>query len=132
MALKYGEDIQSFLAKFNKFNSRVHLSGQALKRALTVAMSNDMHKSIWRKHSKIPDNDTDLLQAVREADIEEEELARSRIAKKAMVRPQKEKEKDTVLKGKTEPKADKAKEKDKSPAKVTVGTGPTVKDKYLD
>ena len=49
-----------------------------------------------------------------------------------MARPQKEKEKDAVPKGKTEPKADKAKEKDKTPAKVTGGTGPAVKDKYPD
>ena len=64
LALEYGRDIQTFLAKFNELNSRVHLSGQALKRALIVAMSNDMHKSIWRKHGKIPNNDADLLQAV--------------------------------------------------------------------
>ena len=50
LALEYGGDIQTFLAKFNELNSRVHLSGQALKRALIVAMSNDMHKSIWRKY----------------------------------------------------------------------------------
>ena len=118
LALEYGGDIQTFLAKFNQLNSRVHLSGQALKRALTVAMSNDMHKSIWRKHGKILDNDADLLQAVREAGIEEEELARVMIAKKAMVRPQKEKEKEAVPKAKMELKADKAKEKDKTPAKV--------------
>ena len=61
LALEYGGDIQTFLAKFNELNSRVHLTGQALKRALTVAMSSDMHKSIWRKHGKIHDNDADLL-----------------------------------------------------------------------
>ena len=132
LALEYGGDIQTFLAKFNELNSRVHLTGQALKRALTVAMSNDIHKSIWRKHGKIPDNDADLLQAVREAGIEEEELARATVAKKAMVRPQKEKEKEVVPKGKTEPKDGKFKEKEKTTAKVTGGTGPAVKDKYPD
>ena len=132
LALEYGGDIQTFLAKFNELNSRVHLSGQALKRALTVAMSNDMHKSIWRKHGKIPDNDADLLQAVREAGIEEEELARATMAKKAMVRPQKEKEKEAVPKGKMELKANTAKGKEKAPAKATGGTGPAVKDKYPD
>ena len=132
LSLEYGGEIQMFLAKFNELNSRVHLSGQALKRALTVAMSNDIHKSIWRKHSKIPDNDADLLQAVREAGIEEEELARATRAKKAMACPQKEKEKEAVPKGKTELKANKAKEKEVAPAKVTRGTGPAVKDKYPD
>ena len=132
LALEYGGDIQTFLARFNELNSRVHLTGQALKRALTVAMSNNMHKSIWRKHGKIPDNDADLLQAVREAGIEEEELAKATTAKKAMARPQKEKEKEAVPKGKTEPKDAKFKEKVKTPAKVTGGTGPAVKDKYPD
>ena len=130
LALKYGGDMQMFLVKFKELNSRVYLSGQVLKTALTVAMSNDMHKSIWRKHGKIPDNDADRLQAVQEAGIKEEELARITIVKKAMVRPQKEKEKNTVPKGKTEPKADKAMEKDQTPTKVTGGTGPVVKDKY--
>ena len=130
LALEYGGDIQTFLAKFNELNSRVHLSGQALKRVLVTAMSHDMHKSIWRKHGKIPDNDADLLQAVREAGIEEEELARAIIAKKSMVRPQKEKEKEAVPKGKTEQKAVKATDKEQSPVKGTGGTGPAVKDKY--
>ena len=130
LALEYGGDIQTFLARFNELNSRVHLSGQALKRALTVAMSNDMHKSIWRKHGKIPDNDADLLQAIREAGIEEEELARAMIAKKSMVRPQKEKEKEAVLKARTEQKAVKATEQEQGPVKGTGATGPAVKDKY--
>ena len=119
LALEYGGDIQTFRAKFNELNSRVHLSGQALKRALIVAMSNDMHKSIWRKHGKIPDNDADLLQAVREAGIEEQELARATTAKKTMSRPQKEKEREAVPKGKTKQKDKKATDKEKAPAKVT-------------
>ena len=84
LALEYGGDIQTFLARFNALNSRVHLSRQALKRVLVTAMSHDMHKSIRRKHGKIPNNDADLLQAVREAGIEEAELARAIIAKKSM------------------------------------------------
>ena len=93
-------------------------------------MSNDMHKSIWRKHGKIPDNETDLLQAVREAGIEEGELARATAAKKNMARPQKEKEKEVVPKGKMEQKPAKATEKDEAPVKGTGGMGPAVKDKY--
>ena len=121
-----------FLAKFNELNSRVQLTGQALKRALTVAMSSDMHKSLWRKHGKIADNDADLLQAIREAGIEEEELARATIAKKSMACPQKEKEKEAVPKGKTEQKAAKATQKEQAPGKASGSTGPTVKDKYPD
>ena len=98
-----------------------------MKRVLVTAMSHEMHKSIWRKHGKIPDNDADLLHAVREAGIEEEELARVVIVKKSMARPQKEKEKEAVPKGKTEQKAT---EKEQSPIKGMGGMGPAVKDKY--
>ena len=97
-----------------------------------MAISSDMHKSIWRKHGKIPNNDADLLQAVREAGIEEEELARATIAKKTMARLQKEKEKQAVQKGKMEQKAAKATEKEQAPRKAPGSTGPAVKDKYLD
>ena len=130
LALKYGGDIQTFLARFNELNSRVHLSGQVLKRVLVTAMSYDMYKRIWRKHGKIPDNDADLLQAVWEAGIEEEELARAITAKKSIARPQKEKEKEAIPKGKMEQKAVKATEKEQSPINGTGGTGPAVKDKY--
>ena len=78
----------------------------------------------------IPENDTDLLQTVREVGIEEEELDRATIAKKSMAHPQKEKEKEAVPKGKMEQKAAKATEKEQTPAKGTGGTGPAVKDKY--
>ena len=44
-----------------------------MKRILTTAVTPDMYKNIWRKHGCIPDNDADLLNAVREAGIEEEE-----------------------------------------------------------
>ena len=47
-----------------------------------------------------------------------------------MARPQKEKEKEAVPKGKTEQKATKAMDKEQSPVKGTGGTGPAVKDKY--
>ena len=69
--------MQTYLARFNELNSRVNLSGQALKRVITTAITADMYKNIWRKYGCIPDNDADLLSAVREAGIEEEELARA-------------------------------------------------------
>ena len=112
LALEYGGDIQTFLARFNVLNSGVYLSGQVLKRVLVTAMSHDMHKSIRRKHGKIPNNDADLLQAVWKAGIEEEELARAITAKKSIVQPQKEKEKEAIPKGKTEQKATKDTEKE--------------------
>ena len=56
--------MQTYLAKFNELNSRVGLSGQAMKRILTTAVTPDMYKNIWRKHGYILDNDADLLNAV--------------------------------------------------------------------
>ena len=128
LALEYQGDMQTYLAKFNELNSRVGLSGQAMKRILTTAVTPDMYKNIWRKHGCIPDNDADLLNAVREAGIEEEELARALIAKKSMARPQKEK--DAAPKGEQKPV--KGKEKEKAPEKASGSTGPAVKDKYPD
>ena len=84
LALEYQGDMQTYLAKFNELNSRVGLSGQAMKRIVTTAVTPDMYKNIWRKHGCIPDNDVDLLNAVQEAGIEEEELARALVTKKSM------------------------------------------------
>ena len=87
-----------------------------------------MYKNIWRKYGSISNNDADLLVVVREAGIEEEEMARTLAVKKTMVRPQKEK--DTVPK--MEQKPGKGKEQDKTPKKASGSMGPAVKDKYLD
>ena len=89
-----------------------------------------MYRNIWRKYGKIPDVDTDLLQAVREAGIEEEELARALLAKKSIARPQKEKEKEAAPKGKLEQKPTTAKEKEKAPAVSNEGLGPNKNDKF--
>ena len=57
-------------------------------------------------------------------------MARATTAKKNMARPQKEKEKEAVPKGKSEQKTLKATEKDQAPVKAMGGTGPAGKDKY--
>ena len=75
LSLEYTGDMQTYLARFNELNSRVQLSGQSLNRVLTAAVTPDMYRNIWRKHGKIPDTNADLLHAVWEAGIEEEELA---------------------------------------------------------
>ena len=46
LALEYQGDMQTYLAKFNELNSRVGLSGQAMKRILTTAVTPDMYKNI--------------------------------------------------------------------------------------
>ena len=89
-----------------------------------------MYRNIWRMYGKTPDTDGDLLHAVREAGIEEEELARALAAKKQIARPQKEKEKEAAPKGKLEQKALPAKEKLRGPAVSTGGMGPNKNDKF--
>ena len=130
LALEYGGDMHTYLLRFNKLNSRVQLSGQSLKRVLTAAVTPDIYKNIWRKHGKIPDADGDLLHAVQEAGIEEEELARALTAKKLIARPQKEKEKEAAPKGKLEQKAAQAKEKERAPTVTTGGLWPNKNDKF--
>ena len=75
LALDYNGDMQTYLARFNELNSRIQLTGQSLKRVFTAAVTPDMYRNIWRKYGKITDTDGDLHHAVREAGIEEEELA---------------------------------------------------------
>ena len=130
LALEYNGDMQTYLARFNKLHSCVQLTGQFLKRVLTAAVTPDMYWNIWRKYGKIPDTDGDLLHAVREAVIEEEELARALAAKKQIARPQKEKEKDAAPKGKPEQKTAQDKEKKRGPTVTTGGMGPNKNDKF--
>ena len=82
MALEYSGDMQTYLVRYNELISRVQLSGQSLKRVLTVAVTPHMYRNIRRKYGKISDADADLLHAVREAGIKEEELARVLAAKR--------------------------------------------------
>ena len=95
-----------------------------------VAVTPNMYWNIWRKYGKIPDTDGDLLHAVREAGIEEEELERALAAKKQIARPQKEKEKEAAPKCKPKQKVAQTKEKEKGPAVTTGGKGPNINDKF--
>lgn len=49
LALENQGNIQTYLAKFKKLNSRVGLPGQALKWVITTAITPKMYKNIWRK-----------------------------------------------------------------------------------
>ena len=130
LALEYNGDMQTYLDRFNELNSRVQITGQSLKRVLTMVITSDMYRNIWRKHGKIPDTDGDLLHTVQEAGIEEEELAEALTAKKQIARPRKEKEKKAAPKGTPGQKATMAKEKERGPAVTTGGTGPNKNDKF--
>ena len=65
-ALQYAGDMQTYLARFNELNCRVQLSGQALIRVITTAITPDIYRNIWRKYGKLPDTEADVLHAVRE------------------------------------------------------------------
>ena len=121
--------METYLTLFNIPNSSVQLAGQSLKRVLTVAVTPGMYPNIWRKHRKIPDTDGDLLHAVWEEGIEEDELARVLAVKMQIARPQKEKGKEAAPKGKPEQMATTAKEK-QGPAVSTGGTVPNKNDKF--
>ena len=88
--------MQTYLTDFHELNSKVGLTSEALKRVLTAVATCDMYQNLWRKYGKIFDPDTDLLQAIREAGIEEEECARALSATKQIAQPQKEKEKEAA------------------------------------
>ena len=87
LSLDYSADTQTNVVRFNELNSGVQLSGQSLKRVLTAAVTPDRYRNIWRKYRKIPDADADLLHAVWEAGIGEEELEPALTAKKLIARP---------------------------------------------
>ena len=46
LALEYNSNMQTYCARFNEHNSRVQLTGQSLKRVLTVAVIPDMYRNI--------------------------------------------------------------------------------------
>ena len=46
LALEYQGDMQTYLTRFNELNSRIGLTGQALKRILITAVTPDMYKNI--------------------------------------------------------------------------------------
>ena len=62
----------------------------------------DRYRNISRKHGKIPDTDSDLLHVVWEVRIVKEELEQVLTAKKLIVWPQNEKEKEAAPKGRPE------------------------------
>ena len=132
LALECSGDMQTYPPLFNELNSRVQLSRQSLRRVLTAAVTPDMYRNIWRKYGKISDADADLLNTVRDAGIEEEELVRALVAKKQIADPQKEKGKEAVPKGKAEQKVVKTQETERGPAVSTGGTGPSQNDKFAE
>lgn len=79
IGLKYEGDIQTYLATLQEMNSRVGIGGEPLRAIIAKAITPEMHRAIYQKYKGLPDNDTDLIEAVREIGIVEEEIILSAI-----------------------------------------------------
>ena len=97
-ALEYKGDIQTYLAQLEEINSRVGVTGEPLREIITKAITPEMHRSIFQRYRRLPKDDTELLDAVREVGIIEEEIALSA----AQIRKAKTGEKETPVTKKQE------------------------------
>ena len=75
--LRYQGCIQTFLANFGGLNARIGMTGESLRRTLRIAITKEIHNSIYTRYGSIPKNDVDLILAIREAGVAVEEGARS-------------------------------------------------------
>ena len=71
--LKYNGDIQTFLNKWEELNSRVLLAGEAARRAILGSINETIFDALHRKHDRIPEDDIEFLEAIRNAGIYVEE-----------------------------------------------------------
>ena len=76
-SLEYKGDIQTYLAKLEEINSRVGATGEPLREIITAAITPEMHRAICQRHKRLLHDDAELIEAVREAGIIEEELTLS-------------------------------------------------------
>ena len=72
--LEYKGDIQTYLASLEEINSRVGATGEPLREIIMNAITPEMHRAIYQRYRRVPKNDADLIEAVRETGIIEEEI----------------------------------------------------------
>ena len=116
--LEYKGDVQTYLATLEEMNDRVGMTGEALKDTIATAISPEMHRNIFLRYGRFPASDADLIEAVREAGVIEEEILLSATQIK-----KKKEAKEPSSAGKTA--------KDQKNTKDSKGTGqpsPTAKD----
>lgn len=70
----YKGDIHTYLAQIEEINSRVGATGEPLREAISNAITPEMVRAIYQRHGKIPNNDVDFIDAVREVGIIEERI----------------------------------------------------------
>ena len=66
LALRYQGDIQDYLARIQELNSRVDLSGRALRKIIKTQLTPEMHAAIYNKCGCIPTDEAILIKTVRE------------------------------------------------------------------
>ena len=76
--LRYKGDIQEYLSKLLEINGRVGAKGEPLREVITAAMTPEMHRAIYQRYRRLPVDDKELIAAVRDVGIIEEEIALSR------------------------------------------------------
>ena len=77
LALRYQGDIQDYLARIQELNSRVDLSGRALRKIIKTQLTPEMHAAIYNKCGCIPTDEATLIKTVREIGLIQEEILRT-------------------------------------------------------
>ena len=72
--LEYQGDVHTYLATLEEMNDRIGMTGKALKDTIATAISPEMHRNIFLRYGRFPSKDADLIEAVREAGVIEEEI----------------------------------------------------------
>lgn len=78
-ALEYKGGVQTYLAKLEEINTRIGMTGEALKDTVVNSITPEMHRNIYLRYRRLPENDADLLEAVREVGLFEEDSAISAV-----------------------------------------------------
>jgi hypothetical protein len=76
--LQYKWDIQEYLSKLLEINGRVRAKGEPLREVITAAITPEMHRAIYQGYHRLPADDKELIAAIRDVGIIEEEIALSR------------------------------------------------------
>ena len=119
--LEYKGDVQTYLATLEEMNDRVGMTGEALKDTIASAISPEMHRNIFLRYGRFPASDADLIEAVREAGVIEEEILLSATQIK-----KKKEAKESSSAGKST--KDQKNTKDSKDSKGTGQPSPTAKD----
>ena len=115
--LEYKNDIQTYLAQVEEINSRVGASGEPFREIIMDAITPAMGRSIYRRYGYIPDDDAELLRAVRQAGIVEEKIQLAAAQRKGKNKDVKEKDKDKDKEKEKEKNKNKNKESNKEGGK---------------